>query len=181
MFAICWAASYRVHAVVNEGEQTGKLLECTHTHTHTHTHIHIHCRHFYTHSHKDAIRSGVLNETVWSFISAPRVFSPAPFRLLHTSLQQTPVQFLQARASLSLIVEGGKEGWEDRDSSIVWLPWGCVTGTWTQFNRTGSTAATEVPKAPRLKKWGILSITRLDCYMCTKHIASYACVHTNPI
>lgn len=54
----------------------------------------------------------------------------------------------------SLIGEGGKEGWELRDSSIVWLPPGCKTETRTWCNHTRSTAATEVPEAPRLKNWG---------------------------
>lgn len=78
-----------------------------------------------------------------------------------------------------LMEEGGKEGWEHRDSSIVRLPPGCATGTWTQFNRTRSTAATKVPKSPRLKNWGILSITRIDWYTSTKPVASNSDTHTH--
>lgn len=129
-------------------------MQCYYFHLHTPRQ----CRVCYksTPSHTDAIRSRVLNETVWSVIAAPRtsIPPPAPFRALHTSIQLTQIQFLQARPSLFLIEEGGKEGWELRDSSIVWLPPGCKTETWTRCNHTRSTAATKVPEAPRLKNWG---------------------------
>lgn len=80
----------------------------------------------------------------------------APFRIKLASIEWSLVQFLQARPSLSSVEGGAKEGREGRDSSIVWLPPGCATGTWTRFNRTRSTAATEVPKSPRLKNGGVL-------------------------
>lgn len=48
---------------------------------------------------------------------------------VESAVQHALIQFLQAGASVSLMVEEGKEGWEDRDSSIVLLPLGFVTGT----------------------------------------------------
>ena len=72
--------------------------------------------------------------------------SPQPHSESCTHLYNEPwFNFFRPGPGCLLTEEGGKEGWENRDSSIVWLPPGCTTGTWTQFNRTRSTAATKVP------------------------------------
>lgn len=55
--------------------------------------LHTHIQYTRSRAHTNAIRSGVLNETVWSFISVPRssMLPPTPsasFSTLHTSIQR---------------------------------------------------------------------------------------------
>lgn len=148
-------------------------------------HPHIKCRCFkrtytLTFTHTNAIRSGVFNETVWSFISSLLSLQPHSEWYMHL-YNRVQFNFHRPGPLCLLRRREGRRGRVHRDGSIVRLPPGSATRTWTQLNRTRSTAATRVPNSPRLKNWGILSIIGLDWYTCTKHslIRQHAHIQVN--
>lgn len=65
----------------------------------------------HTHTHTDAMRSGVLNETVWSFISVPRssTLLSGPIQYL-AYIYTTDSDLISAGQALPVFNRGGREG-----------------------------------------------------------------------
>lgn len=97
-------------------------------------------------------RSGVLNETVSSLrlCAAPQLLSAASSE---SAVQHALIQFVQAGASESVVLEEGKEGLEtDGDGSIVLLPPGCATGTQSTVQSHMLNSCHQRPRSPQVQE-----------------------------
>lgn len=96
-----------------------------------------------------------------SLCCAPHLVPPSSFRTLHASRQQTQFDFSTGQAlPVFLFFEEEEKGeWEHRDGSIVLLPPGSATSTWTEFNRTRLNSCCQRPQFPQVKG-------RLDLISC---------------